>query len=1220
MTKLRKIFLVFLLLSAMNSRSQTNPPSVKDFFSWSQSNPLPDADGLAGAFAGVSNGALIVAGGTNFPGNGRPWTGGVKTWYDKIYVLDRPDGTWSVAGRLPRPLGYGVSITGAGGLICLGGGDAERAYATAFIVRYRNGRIETENLPFLPAPLTNGCGVLLKDRLYVAGTIQVMGSATENCFWSIDLSTPVKKWETLPPLPGPARMLAAAGAGADEVYIFGGVHVKDPEGTREYLKDCWKYRPEKGWIRVADLPHPLAAAPTPAYQAGESHLVLFGGDDGSMASQVATLKDQHPGFNNEILAFNTITGAWSVMGHIPVDKRPDAAGNPHASTYSPVTTPLVVWSGEVVLPGGEARPGVRSRRVLTAAPLQQSGKFGGLDWTVIACYFLLVIGISVWVSKNMGKTTGDFFLGGQKIPWWAAGLSIFGSKLSALTFIAIPAKAYATDWTYIVNNIMIVAIAPIVTFFYLPYFRRLKLTSVYEYLRIRFDRRVKIVGSVTFVVFQLSRLGVVIYLPALVLSTVTGVNIFTCILLTTLITTAYSVAGGIEAVVWTEVMQVFVLLGGALVSLFFITSHTDGGFSSFIQEAAHQDKFRVANWGWSISQPVLWVVAIGALLTNLVTYTSDQVVVQRYLTTATEGEARRSIYTNALMVIPASLIFFGVGTALWFFYRHHAGNLDPNGRTDDVFPWFISQQLPAGLSGLVIAGVFAATMSTISSSMNSIATVVTTDFYRSYYKQATDRQCLRFARWFTVVLGVLGCCIACYLVYLRNASIWDQYLKIIGLFGGCLAGMFAAGIFFPRINSRGILTGFVLSSIGLYFLQRSNAVSFFLYPLFAVAGCLLFGYIFSMGGARKMGVTILMCVLLFGAARAQAPGLNYIFKNGEDGYTCFRIPALITTPKGALLAFAEGRKNNCSDAGDIDLVVRRSEDGGETWGPLHVIWDDSTNTCGNPTPVVDATTGEIILLSTWNWGEDKEKAIKNKTSHDTRRVFVLSSADDGLSWSSPREITGSVKRPDWTWYATGPGRGIQIGKGRKKGRLVIPCNHEEAATRNNASHVIWSDDHGKTWTLGGIAQDSTNESTLAELSNGRLLLNMRNTGKTRHRQIAISRNEGKKLSPAAPDTALVEPVCEANLIGFRTIDGRYCLAFSNPASATARVAMTVRVSYDDGRTWPLRKLLYEGPSAYSCLTVLPDGRLSCLYEAGRQRPYEGIVFRKINWEELTSTP
>jgi sialidase-1 len=397
-------------------------------------------------------------------------------------------------------------------------------------------------------------------------------------------------------------------------------------------------------------------------------------------------------------------------------------------------------------------------------------------------------------------------------------------------------------------------------------------------------------------------------------------------------------------------------------------------------------------------------------------------------------------------------------------------------------------------------------------------------------------------------------------------------------------------------------------------------VNFFLYPLFAVAGCLLFGYIFSLGGARKAGMMMVVGVLVCNGLFAQAPGLNYIFKNGEDGYTCFRIPALITTSRGAVLAFAEGRKNNCGDAGDIDLVVRRSEDGGKTWGPLHVIWDDSTNTCGNPTPVVDEATGAVILLSTWNWGADKEKAITDRSAVNTRRVFVLSSEDDGVTWSAPREITGSVKKVDWTWYATGPGRGIQLSHGRKKGRLVIPCNHVEADTRQSVSHVIWSDDHGKTWTLGGHAQDSTNESTIAELSNGRLMLNMRNTGKTRHRQIAISKNAGKKFSPSAPDSVLIEPVCEGNLLAFRAPDGRRGLAFSNPASVVGRVDMTVRISYDDGRTWPLQQLLYSGPSAYSCLTLLPDGRLSCLYEAGKQRPYEGIVFETINWNAFKSVP
>jgi sialidase-1 len=319
----------------------------------------------------------------------------------------------------------------------------------------------------------------------------------------------------------------------------------------------------------------------------------------------------------------------------------------------------------------------------------------------------------------------------------------------------------------------------------------------------------------------------------------------------------------------------------------------------------------------------------------------------------------------------------------------------------------------------------------------------------------------------------------------------------------------------------------------------------------------------------------------------------------------------VTTGKGTVLAFAEGRKNNCGDAGDIDLVLKRSGDGGKTWGPLQVVWNDSTNTCGNPTPVVDEKTGAVILLSTWNIGEDHEKAIKDRTGKDTRRVFVLSSADDGRTWTTPKEITGDVKPDNWTWYATGPGRGIQINKGKHKDRLVIPCNHVEAGTRNSYSHVIYSDDHGNSWKLGGIAQDSTNESTVAELSNGNLMLNMRNTGKPRYRQIAVSKNAGKKWKAQPADTTLAEPVCEGNLIRYVFPGRKECLVFSNPASTTARVALTVRISYDDGKTWPVKKLLYEGPSAYSCLTVLPDGNLGCLYEAGVKRPYEGIVLDEI---------
>jgi sialidase-1 len=354
-------------------------------------------------------------------------------------------------------------------------------------------------------------------------------------------------------------------------------------------------------------------------------------------------------------------------------------------------------------------------------------------------------------------------------------------------------------------------------------------------------------------------------------------------------------------------------------------------------------------------------------------------------------------------------------------------------------------------------------------------------------------------------------------------------------------------------------------------------------------------------------------VFACGAVSAvSAQTFDLVYRPGEAGYTCFRIPSVITTPKGTVLAFAEARKNDCSDAGDIDLVVKRSSDGGKTWGALEVVWNDSTNTCGNPAPVIDERTGAIVLLSTWNRGEDREKAIHARTSLDTRRVFVFFSTDDGQTWSAPRQITRDVKPENWTWYATGPGRGIQLSKGRHKGRLVIPCNHVVAGINKSYSHVIYSDDDGKRWKLGGIAQEGTNESTVAELSNGDLLLNMRSSGKGKARQVAISTNGGKRWKDEHSDTTLIEPVCEGSLIDYRFSGKKGCLVFSNPASRTGRRNMTVRLSYDDGKTWPVQKVLYEGPSAYSCLTVLPDGHIGCLYEAGVKKPYEGIVWADVD--------
>ncbi|MBE9668409.1 sialidase family protein [Mucilaginibacter boryungensis] len=356
------------------------------------------------------------------------------------------------------------------------------------------------------------------------------------------------------------------------------------------------------------------------------------------------------------------------------------------------------------------------------------------------------------------------------------------------------------------------------------------------------------------------------------------------------------------------------------------------------------------------------------------------------------------------------------------------------------------------------------------------------------------------------------------------------------------------------------------------------------------------------------------------AANVQAPAedvLNYIYKPGDNGYACFRIPAIITTKRGVLLAFAEGRKKDCGDSGDIDLVLRRSADGGKTWGPMQVIWSDSTNTCGNPVPIQDNSTGKIWLISTWNLGPDHEKDIRSQVSKKGRHVYVLSSDDEGQTWSAPKEITNDVKLPGWTWYATGPCHGVQISAGKYKGRLVVPVNHVEAASAKNFAHIIYSDDHGATWKLGNnTPQDKTNETTVAELSGGNLMLNMRNSDRAhKTRLTSVSADGGETWGDVQTDTTLIEPICQGSLLNYAISKKRTVLLFINPASKTTRSNVTLRASFDDGKTWTNSVVVYPGPSAYSDIAVYKK-QVACLYEAGKIKPYEGIAFKTIRLKQL----
>lgn len=339
--------------------------------------------------------------------------------------------------------------------------------------------------------------------------------------------------------------------------------------------------------------------------------------------------------------------------------------------------------------------------------------------------------------------------------------------------------------------------------------------------------------------------------------------------------------------------------------------------------------------------------------------------------------------------------------------------------------------------------------------------------------------------------------------------------------------------------------------------------------------------------------------------------IDYVFKSGDDGYKCFRIPAIVKTKKGTLVAFAEGRVNGSGDAGNIDIVAKRSTDGGKTWSKIQVVQDDENKTCGNPAPVVDQRTGRIILLTCGS--AHHEGAIMD--GKGTREVYVQYSDDDGKTWSKRKDVTSQARKPEWRWYATGPCSGIQIMEGKYKGRLVIPANHSDPEKKYFA-HCFYSDDKGNTWKLGSTAGLGSNESQIAELGPAKLVHNMRMQNNSKgFRGVRYSKDGGATWTELEHEEELPCPRCQASLVRDYTV--KDTLFFSNPAAMPrTRKGMAIRTSRDGGKTWPYKKDVYEGYSGYSNLVVLDKGTVGLLFEGGPKDLADGIAFCSFKKSEL----
>ena len=857
----RKIFtLAISLLATLWFFGQDGPKlAIRNVTDLPAEQGQEQALGYAGMMGGTHQGVTIAAGGANFP-DALPWEGGEKKWSNAIYILK--DSIWQLSNTtLPFPLAYGASLSLPNGILCIGGNNREKDSDAVFLLSYNKNSSDLTivDYPSLPEPLSYTAAVTSGDYIYVIGGIN-NGKST-NAFYRLNTKTKTS-WERLPDFPGAPRGLHTAvvqeASEAKKIFVVGGrneIKGKLSEVLSTYLSynlknNTWQ---EEGEVLLNGKPRVLMGASAEAM--GSMHIMIYGGSDEILFNQLEkygiqisegnndsirqnlirsrnNILNTHPGFSRDILAYNTITKKWFVHDSLNVK--------------IPVTA-LSFRDGEnFVIVSGEISPGIRTPKVQAFKIAEAAHPFGLLNYGILAAYLCISVLIGLYFSRKQ-RSTEDYFTGGGRIPWWASGLSVFGTLLSAITFMAIPAKAFITDWSYFMLNMTAILITPVIAYIFIPYFAKLRISTAYEFLENRFNYTARALGSLSFILFQLGRIGIVLLLPSLAVSIVTGIPVEACILIMGILCIVYTAFGGIEAVVWTDVMQVIVLMGGSILAVIWIMMHTEANFGEMMDYASDRNKFNLMNMELNFTDSTFWVVFIGGLASALVTQGTDQTIVQRYLTSRNVKDSQKTVYTNAIMTLPATIIFFGIGTLLFLFYSEMPDRLSPSiSNNDSIFPWYIVKELPLGVSGLLVAGIFSAAMSSISSSLNSVSTAFCSDFYKHFNPKVADLRLLRIARAATIITGILGVIFALWMASSNIKSLWDEFYRYLGLFTGGLGGMFLLGMLTKKANAKGTLIGFVISGFLIYYISNQTSINFLMFAFFGLVSCFVFGYVFSL--------------------------------------------------------------------------------------------------------------------------------------------------------------------------------------------------------------------------------------------------------------------------------------------------------------------------------------------------------------------------------------
>lgn len=721
--------------------------------------------------------------------------------HDAAWVAQADAREWR-AQPWPEALAGGVSGLSGDGARAVAWRDAAAGDAPRIaVLRLRGDAIEATPLPALPQPLRDLRATIDSDAAWVVG-VDAHGAIAG---FRRTLETRDARWTPLPALSVAQSPSALAAQGGVPYAALDGAG-----GTR-----LVRWREKTGWTDAGVVPGRLV--PGSMRAVGQAHLMALLQPTGQ-AGGVA-----------RIATFQTITGAWTTI--------PGASAAPDA--IAGADGDGLAWLAPG--PGG----GTAVARAAFAAP---DLLLGWLDWTIIAVYLLAMTGIGgYFYLREKRGSTASFFVGGRSIPFWAAGVSLYATNVSSISFIAIPAKAFETNWTYLANNLIAVLGLVFVAIWIVPLLRRLDLMSVFSYLETRFHPGIRMIASALCIVTQIgSRMSIILFLPALAIASITGIDVVWSILMMGVFTIVYTTLGGMKAVIWTDFVQVFVMFGGAIFAIVFVLLQIDGGAGQALSTALAADKTKLFDFSFDLTQATVWGFIFLVFFDVVLTFPKDQVLMQRVLSTKSDREAGRSVWTFAAIMIPGGFFFYSIGTALWVFYRDHPERMNPTLPIDATFPLFIAAELPTGVTGLIIAGIFAAAMSTLSSIINSVSTLVSVDFYEKLAKDPTPQKSVRFAEWTGVAVGLLGIAIAIVLSRYDIRSLFDVSIELVGLLGGGFAGAYTLGMFTRRANAPGVAIGIGASLVLTFVVWTFRAVHPYYYLAISILLCIVIGYVASL--------------------------------------------------------------------------------------------------------------------------------------------------------------------------------------------------------------------------------------------------------------------------------------------------------------------------------------------------------------------------------------